>query len=105
MFIIFVLALSMSAIFVTYSSADDVVVNCPGTITEDVEDTLILEGSGNCTLASGVQATNDVKVSDGVSFIVRGTVDGKVEEEGSGRVVVNGGTVNNDVLESGSRCR
>lgn len=95
------LVMAISVLFVVQSYADEIEISCPSTINQNIEDSVTLVGSGTCVLASGFEMTNDVTVSEGVSFTVRGTVDGKIDEIGRGNVVVNGGSVNNDIIETG----
>ena len=96
---------SMTAFFfavtAAYTQAGET-VNCPGTITASIDDSVSLSGQGTCVLAEGVEITGDVTVPSGVSFTVKGLVDGKIDEIGDGRVLVDGGMVNNDILESGA---
>jgi len=80
----------------------DETITCPSTINQDIDDSVTLTGQGTCTLATGTQITNDVTVLNNVSFTVKGMVDGKIDEVGAGRVVVDGGTINNDIIESGA---
>ncbi len=96
------LVVALPGLFISQANADEITVTCPATINQNITDSVRLVGSGTCVLAAGYQMTNDVTVSNGVSFIVKGTVDGKITGLGSGSIVVNGGTVNNDVIETGS---
>lgn len=96
------IVLILSGLIISRASADEITITCPTTINQDIEDTVKLVGSGYCILARGFEMTNDVKVTRGVSFIVRGTVDGKISETGEGNVIVRGGVVNNDIIETGS---
>ena len=91
----------LSFFFVGAVNADET-ITCPSTINQDIDDSVTLTGQGTCTLTTGTQITNDVTVLNNVSFTVKGVVDGKIDEVGAGRVVVDGGTINNDIIESGA---
>ena len=93
--------IALTALFVCAANAE-ITITCPMKIFEEIEESVVLVGSGNCYLTSGAKISNDVSVSAGVSFIVTGIVEGRINEIGAGHVeVTNGGIVKGEIFEIG----
>ena len=77
-------------------------ITCPSTIVDEIEESVVLIGKGNCNLHSQAKILNDVSVSAGVSFVVNGYVAGKINEVGAGHVeIAEGGLVKDEIIEAG----
>lgn len=93
--------IAITALFVCVANAE-ITITCPTKIFEEIEESVVLAGSGSCYLTSGAKILNDVSVSAGVSFIIAGVVEGRIHEVGAGHVeVTNGGIVKNEIVEIG----
>jgi hypothetical protein len=86
---------------VAFPASAEQTITCPALINRDIDESVVLVGQGTCTLAARATISGEVTVTDGVSFTVRGKVDGKIDEIGIGQIVINGGTVYNEILETG----